>query len=602
MSLKITLIALFFSAITSAQNFTEVQLPTPDKLSPLFIGSLSKSTIHYGATPPNFNGKVILFNHGYLDLNQGQFLFDNSFYRDTYRDGYQAVFVATTRGGGIWVNGQLLAESIDIITSRFHVAQVYLVGHSNGGKASEAAMIQYGKKNKVALAFGLGTPYWGTYLADISQLPWLNWAWRLTGLNEGAYTSTTYYCRDVIRPYLDRHANNQPEKFVVLGASGFYHGSHILAAPAFLVTGGILFPAQGANDGVAPYSSTLRPGAEYVFEKNDSRAIFDHLDVGMGQFSWSYVKQYIENNSPVHKLISKAKKLNRTKIESDYYIIHSDNEYEEINLDDNSTSAIAEIIHEDEFTTFQILNKNNKQATSYKNIAKENHKTTISFSESGLRLKSKSRYAAFIKQNNGIKMSFENIKKGKHPSLKVHITVTNKNANLLASGQVRAVISRNAHIDGTPIESETEIINFTPINGNFYFDTKNLKDGIYSIFINSESKNNYKRSIISGFVIGDVKENLSAFQNKKILQPEKQVSLYPNAVKDQAYLHINEHFNNPEYIEISIFDITGKKIKDFKIKTNQTHNHNISNHIKSLKGGIYLLKAGSQSTIKFIKE
>jgi len=374
MKLKITFIALFSCATLFSQSFLEVQLPTPDKLSPLFIGPLVKSTIHYGVTPPNYNGKVIIFNHGYIDLNQGQFLFDNSFYRDTYNEGYQAVFVATTRGGGIWVNGELLAESIDIVTNKYNVSEVYLVGHSNGGKASEAAMFQYGKNSKVTRAFALGTPFWGTYLADISQMPWLNWAWRLTGLNEGARTSTTYYCRDVVRPILDNHPNNDPGKFVILGASGFYKGSTIAAA-AFLVTGGILLPVQGANDGVAAYSSTLRPGAEYVFRKNDSRAIFDHLDVGLGQFSWSYVKSYIENPS-LRSNFKSNNKAENSKTLSNYYIVHSQNEYDKITLDKDSKYAVAEILHENPKASFDFYDQT-KKIKNYTKHVTQDHRTVI---------------------------------------------------------------------------------------------------------------------------------------------------------------------------------------------------------------------------------
>ncbi|MCK8522311.1 T9SS type A sorting domain-containing protein [Aquimarina sp. D1M17] len=598
MKLKTTLIALFSCALLFSQNFAEVQLPTPDKLSPLFIGPLVKSTIHYGVTPPNYNGKVIIFNHGYIDLNQGQFLFDNSFYQDTYNEGYQAIFVATTRGKGIWINGELLAEAIDIVTQKYNVAQVYLVGHSNGGKASEAAMFQFGKKDKVTRAFALGTPFWGTYLADISQMPWLNWAWRLTGLNEGARTSTTYYCRDVVRPILDNHPDNEPGKFVVLGASGFYKGSTI-AAPAFLLTGGILLPVQGANDGVAPYNSTLRPGAEYVFSKNDSRAIFDHLDVGLGQFSWPYVKSYIENKN--HKsIVSNINEKHPTRIESNYYIIHSENEYDKINLDKGSKFAVAEILHEDSEAIFNSIDKNGKKVI-HKNYHTQNHKTVIPFSEDQVSLKSNSKFVAFIKQDNGIRMSLERISNKNNTILKVDIYSNQKDIQPIKNTEVRAILTKTSEIDGTPTQNESKVVLFKRNGSSFYYDTKNLEHGVYSAFINSENNTAFRRSIISGFVVGDIQEAFALNSNNGSLKPIKEsIRIIPNSVKNNAVLSINTELAS-KHIKATIYDITGRSVKTISLDT-ADNAYDISEHVQSLIPGIYLLNVNHQSTIKFVKE
>ncbi|SEL15005.1 Por secretion system C-terminal sorting domain-containing protein [Aquimarina amphilecti] len=603
MKLKLTLIALLSCAILFSQNFLEVQLPKPDKLSPFFIGPLLKSTIHYGATPSNYNGKVILFNHGYIDLNQSQFLFDNSFYEKTYNEGYQAVFVATTRGGGIWVNGELLAESIDIVTEKYDVEDVYIIAHSNGGKAAEAAMIQYGKKDKVQQVFALGTPYWGTYLADISQMPWLNWAWRLTGLNEGARTSTTYYCRDVVRPYLDNNPNNEPEKFVVLGASGYFNGSNLLARAAFTVTGGILLPVQGANDGVASYRSTLRPGAEYVFKKNDYRAFFDHIDVSFGQFSWPYVKSYIQNRSQKNKKSLEIEKTSDFITTSNYYIIHSENEYEEIVLDKNSTSAVAEIIHENPTATFKGITKDLKQTILVKKNTQENHKSVIPLSSSNIKLQSDSRFAAFIKQNNGITMSLEHQIKNKHPLLKVNISSTRKNDELLLNTETRGVIIRTSTINGTPVQSNPEIIAFDKINNSFYFDTKDLEQGVYSLFLNAENKGNFKRSIISGFVVGDIHKalDINTEVDEYLDKTNKSIIITPNSVKNYAILSLQGYLTSDKF-SLTIYDITGKKMMTSQVKTTQNSQYNISEKLQQLSSGIYLLQVNNEKTIKFVKE
>ncbi|TPN85926.1 T9SS type A sorting domain-containing protein [Aquimarina algicola] len=598
MKLKLTLLALLICAISFSQNFREVQLPKPENISPLFVGPLFKSTIHYGVRPPNYNGKVIVFNHGYIDLNQGQFLFDNSFYQNTYDAGYQAVFVATTRGEGIWVNGKLLAEAIDIVTEKFNVPQVYLVGHSNGGKASEAALIRYQKQDKVTKAFALGTPFWGTYLADISQLPLLRWAWSLTGLNEGARTSTTYYCRDVVRPYLDNDPNNIPEKFVILGASGYYKGSTI-AAPGFLLTGGVLLPVQGANDGVAPYNSTLRPGGEYVFRKNDPRAIFDHLDVGLGQFSWKYVKSYIENPSKKSNQIVQ-KNQNRHVIESDHYIVYSENEYDKLQLDKNAKFGVVDILHQQPTAQFQVLDQKKQPLSGIKSINNGEHRTTISFSENNLELKSNSKFIAFVKQDSRIKMKLETISKNSFPILKVNLLSDTEEMYTSHNINVTGTITKTAEIDGTPVENEPQVITFTNKDNSFYFDTQELQDGVYSLFANSESNGDFKRSIISGFVVGDIKNGFDTKENIAA-DLKSTVKLYPNAVKNNAMLSIAVD-PSKEIHTIHIYNISGKELKQFTIRKNQQGNYNISDQLTTLQRGIYLLKIDGSNTIKFLKE
>ncbi|MGY3791371.1 T9SS type A sorting domain-containing protein [Aquimarina sp. 433] len=602
MKLKITLITLLTSTLLFAQSFTEVQLPKPDQLNPFFIGPLFKSTIHYGATPPNYNGKVLLFNHGYIDLNQNQFLFDNSFYKETYKEGYQAVFVATTRGGGIWVNGELLAESIDIVTAKYNVSDVTIIAHSNGGKAAEAAMIAYGKKNQVSQVFALGTPYWGTYLADISQMPWLNWAWRLTGLNEGARTSTTYYCRDVVRPYLDNNENNEPDKFVILGASGYFTGSNLLARAAFTLTGGVLLPVQGANDGVAPYSSTLRPGGEYVFRKNDYRAFFDHLDVSFGQFSWPYVKSYLQNRSQRSPNTLNSTISNNYITTSNYYIIHSENEYDQIVLDKNSTFAVAEIIHENAEAQFTSTSENQKKTELLKPQQQEEHKTIITVANNKQQLKSDSRFAAFIKQNNGITMKLEHQPKGIFPILKVDIIAEQKDKQVPRNTEVRGVIIKTSEINGVAQENDPRLISFSKKNGSFYFNTKGLEDGVYSLFLNSESEGNFKRSIISGFVVGDVYKSMNTEEINTPITTEKSLTITPNSVKDNAILTLTGYPNNSDQITLAIYDISGKRIKDFVIPTNQNSKYDISNNLQSLSRGIYLLQVNKEKVVKFVKE
>ena len=604
MKIRLTICTILMCTTILAQNFKEVQLPEPDRLSPFFIGPLFNSAIHYGAIPTNFNNKVLVFNHGYIGLNQTPFILNNTLYDEAYDAGYQIVFVATTRGGGLWVNGELLAEAIDIITEKLNVSQVDLIVHSNGGKAAEAAMFANDKRDQVGRVFALGAPFRGTYLADISQMPWLRWAWNLTGLNDGAFTSTTYYCDDVVRPFFDNSPLNQPNKFVVLAASGYENGTNFLTAGAFKLTGSIVYDKQGTNDGVSPYSSTLRPGAELVFEENDPRADVNHLDIAFGQFNWPFIKSYLDNPQLTSGITpSQQKSTNDIVVESNYYIVHSENTYETISFDKNADYALAEVLHEDQYANFSSYEPQNKTRKQQKNAASKTEyfsQIPLYRSEVGTdtRLESDSKFVAFVKQNTNLTMSLGIAKNQEHPLLKVQLKEKGQILENIADINVHGVIIKNNQ------ESSIEVIEFSQKENTFIFDTTALTDGIYSLMLQSEKEGDFKRSLISGFVVGapeTVLATTSPIDAQANGTNNKAVVLTPTVITNQAELSFNS-ISSKKDMTIGIYDITGKKVKQFIINTQKSQNHAIGNKLSGLKSGLYLLKAEGNNTIKFLKK
>ena len=601
MNIKCILLAFLTCLTISAQSFREVQLRKPDKISPLFVGPIFKSTIHYGAAPSNYNGKVLVFNHGYIDLNQIQFLFDNSFYEQAYDEGYQTVFVATTRGGGIWKNGRLMAEALDIITEKYNVPDVSIIAHSNGGKAAEAAMIAYGKNEKVKRVFALGTPYWGTYVADVSQFPLLRWAWSLTGLNEGARTSTTYYNRDVVRPFLDNEPNNEPGKFVVIGATGFDRGSNPFARAGFRLTGGIILPQQGTNDGVAPYQSTLRPGATNIFVDNDSRGLIDHIDVGLGQFSWQYISPLLKSDQ-VKSARRIASYQPATRIESDHYIVYSENKYDQIILDEDATYALATILHKDSNANFQLYADGNKSAESTRSFSSENHETTIAISNYKSTLDSDSPFVAFIRPNNDVRMYFDQEKTNGSLVLKTGFTSVNKKNFSSDEALVRATITKTATITGEEVNASPEIFDFNIKNGEFLLNTDEFSPGVYSILVTGESQGRFRRNIMSGFVVGDIKSELSTLGS---VLPETlhktSFTLLPTIIDNQALVSLTDDQIRGQ-IDLQIFDMSGKLVVDAKPEIKSLKQVDISRHTSGLLAGIYILKINDYPSQKFIKK
>ncbi|WP_028888156.1 T9SS type A sorting domain-containing protein [Tenacibaculum ovolyticum] len=594
MKLIKTLCILFTSLTLFSQNFVEKKLPKPDNLSSLFIGPLLKSTIHYGAKPDNFNGKVILFNHGYIDLNQ-LFFTNNTFYQEAYNEGYQVVFVATTRGEGMWANGKLLAESIDTITNKYHVNDVYIIAHSNGGKASEVAMYTHKKYNKVKKVFALGTPYWGTYLADISQQWWLNWLWKKTGLNEGGATSTTYYCRDVVRPYFDNHVNNEPSKFIILGGSGFARG-HTLLAPLMFASGSVLYLHQGVNDGVSPYKSTLRPNGIYTFKKNE--AYLDHVDIALGQYVWKHIKPYLDENV-LKKTMTKndSELINYTKTTSDYQIINSENDYDKIIADKGNTNIDLQIFHENSYSDFNLKSTKGSLLPQRGKYSKTNSVAdyvsnyTLKASNSSV-LKGNSKFVAYAHQSNGPKMVYE-VKKDEN-ILKVSFLDSNANTDDI---EVTATITKTSDLLGNTTEDEIYLqsFNYHQKTKNFTLDTSFFKEGVYTIYINSKHLD-FTRNIISGFTVGTITNT----KIKELNTPKEflfDIKLSNTIITNS--INIKTKGISPIHkLSIKIYTINGQLITDaIMIRNNGIYSTNTNN----LSSGLYIATIAYKNHSKSFK-
>lgn len=596
---KIIIVLFLCTIALTAQNFIEKQLPSPEKLSSFFIGPLIKSTIHYGKKPANFNGQVLLFNHGYIDLNQ-LFFTNNTFYEDAYNAGYLVVFVATTRGEGMWVNGELLAESIDIITQKYAIPNLTIIAHSNGGKAAEVAMFTHNKKDKVKRVISLGTPFWGTYLADISQKWWFNWIWRKTGLNEGSATSTTYYCRDVVRPHFDNSTNNQPKKFFILGGSGFKNG-HTILAPIMFTSGATLFLAQGTNDGVTPYSSSLRPGGTYIFKKGEAK--LDHVDIALGQYVWKYVQPLL--NTRVAKSTTK-KTVSQPIISSDYQIINSENIYDKIVVDTKYNELRVEVFHEKESDDFILSSQQKKltkvtseQQTEGLQLSKHSSSYIISTSANPISIEGNSKFAAFISFPNGPRMNY--IPKKESNVLTVSFAETNFPFRDIT---VDAIITKTGDLYGNTKQSDSYAYNFTynEESKGFHLDTSDFEPGTYSIHITGKHAK-FVRSIISGFTIGKLSnEQISSTFNNNSQQLG--ITLTSSLIDTAIELKNTSENNQIHTITVAVYNLNGELIIQKEVK-GYNGSFIVSEKVASLAKGLYILTVKNKErkkSFKFIKK
>ena len=497
----------------------------------------------------------------------------------------------------MWKNGELLAECIDKVCEKYNVKNLNIVAHSNGGKASEVAMYAHNKHNKVKRVFALGTPYWGVYLADLSQQWWFNWLWRYTGLNEGSATSTTYYSRNVIRPYFDNHPNNEPDKFYIIGASGYDNGTTILA-PVMRTTGFLIYPVEGANDGVASYNSTLRPNANYLFNKNELK--IDHIDVAFGQHIWNHIKAILSNKKP-RKYLKQNYNADYTMI-SDYQITHSNNKYDLLTLDKNNTQANLTVIHPIENSHFHLesfnnisLNNTSKSFNKQNNLS--NHISTYDISSRNreFTLSSDFKYVAYLHQPNGVKMLYKQEKNTNN--LKISFTGINTD---LKPTEVKAIISKTTDLMGNEIADETYIKSFVfnKNNSNFSLDTSDFEEGSYSLYV-SANHPDFKRSLVAGFTLGALNKSLLNNETIKSTKDQSSLKLKNTLVKNYLnFITSDNGISSVRNYRISVFNLNGQKVIE---KRKKVYNRNFEVNLGKLKSGLYIVKVDNNNEPKTFK-
>jgi hypothetical protein len=246
-------------------------------------------TIWIGATPPNvdYSKPVLVFVPG-----KGQpasswwtdtvYHGTNDMYAYAYYNGYRTAFVDLYTEGSMWVNGELLRSQIDQIAAHFGVPKVTLVAHSKGGVDANTASVHYGASPKIARVITLGTPHWGTPVADMAYSTWTWWLAALLGeRNDATYVMQTGYM-EYFRSITDGRDPGVP--YYTL--SGYKCGPFMSALWMGCVAIG------GEDDGLVPVWSARKPGGTHLKE-----GYWDHDEIRMGSRTWSWFAPQIQTAS-----------------------------------------------------------------------------------------------------------------------------------------------------------------------------------------------------------------------------------------------------------------------------------------------------------------
>lgn len=239
----------------------------------------SPGTWYVGATPPNLDltKPVLVFVHGKGGSAQGwwgstTYHGTNDMYTYAYNNGYRTAFVDLYPEASMWDNGALLTQLLDRIAAHFGVSQVTVVAHSKGGVDANAASVHYGAAPRINRVVTLGTPHWGTPLADMAYSTWTWWLAALLGEN----TDATYVMRTGYMDWFRSVTDNRDPSVPYYTLSGYKCGPFLSALWYGCVAIG------GEDDGVVPIWSARKPGGIHL-----KTGYWDHDEIRMGSRTWA---------------------------------------------------------------------------------------------------------------------------------------------------------------------------------------------------------------------------------------------------------------------------------------------------------------------------
>ncbi|MBO8164908.1 MAG: alpha/beta hydrolase [Brevibacillus sp.] len=244
-------------------------------------------TWYVGEAPANPDPEkpVILFVQG---LNSAASIWwqNSDMYETAYEAGYQTAFVELYDSAGtpknMWNNGRLLAELIKKVSDYFQ-KEIVIVAHSKGGLDTQAALIHYGAHPYVSRVITLGSPHYGSEVADLAFSSWAGWIADLIGQqNEATYVLQTGYM-NYFREITDTHENSERNTYYTLAGDAWYSS---LFNPLFI--GGLYLSAYGDNDGLVTVRSARLPYASMI-----QVGPWNHQEITEGSKTFSLFESYL---------------------------------------------------------------------------------------------------------------------------------------------------------------------------------------------------------------------------------------------------------------------------------------------------------------------
>jgi pimeloyl-ACP methyl ester carboxylesterase len=606
--IKLTLAGMIaLGAILPASAQKSVELPEPSSIvsteGEIIGGSNDAGTIYYGAVPANAGTKpVLVFIHGY-NSSAKTWWDGNDMYNKAFADGYRTAFVSVHPDQNMWTNGQMFAGMLNTICAKYGVSRVVVIAHSKGGVDSDAALVHYNAWNRVERVITLGTPHFGTPLADLASSGWTSWLGAIFGQNNNATKSLQTGTMAAFRNQTDPHPNRPRTVFRTFG--GWRYNGWLWTSGVYLSWNGG-GSSQGGNDGVVNYTSTRRPNSTVVFGVNDSRGGVNHSDIAKGTPMWQYVRAQLPSS------LTREMELEQTPARyNPTAIVKSNGEF--IAADRGARSFSAPRAQRVKITIYQAANQQDADVTVVGNATKiistENNEEgsntqTIIFEQANdqntYTIRGENPYFAIVETDAKITATLttdlNNDKFVYEQGEQMNFSV---NLEGVAIESVTGTLLRTSDINGA--EDQTQVasnLEFAYQNGKFIATQKgNLPAGVYNVSVQVMGNGGVTRSLVTSIAVVASEKATQSMEEALALEG---FGAYPNPSAGATKIHFEIKESGTHVI--NIYDLTGRRVHQVNVSDLGEGKHQINWEADaSLKNGIYLYEFESNGK-KFTKK
>ncbi len=635
-----TLIFLCVVLCVKAQPVTSSVIGTPDQVH--CDVPIRTNNVVFGAIPPNSEDKpVLVFSHGWFDNGYSFFMMRNKWYEDAYNAGYRTAFMFQSTSGAFEDNGRDVADMIRETCRHYNTSKIIAICHSKGGYDMEYALYNSGIWDTVQGVITLSTPFWGAPMSDMIANPIFRAILEnIPGVGptfqgRGSYQMQTAYMAGVVRPMMDNHPDNHPEKFHCFGAWGSDHHNTLpddipddairvvnpmyvsscqpsgflvhmfmegLFTDAMIIIGAMSRTVHVQSkyenpqhnetdmDGLSPYYSAIRPGSVEVSARPpDSSSYLNHLDVVWADVMWDRVFHEVEyfKDHPV------LRKSNVVPVSSAKYEGSSTSTFIQSKTISINTSAENKLFVVGDFKNekIDVLDESNQLVKSIPiNVSTQglydvfhtvdlsslskNKKYTLQASKELVGILQDGNNAALRLNANADKTFYAD------EPLGFEIGVENWSDDL-ATTTVKGILNRNMDANGNVIHDKIVPVSFQYDNEKQVFVCKDkvlLDDGVYNLSVFAEGAT-LKRFITTSVLIK---------QERKANTTSENISIYPNPANDVVHIRFIGK-ENTDY-SIQAFDLLGKKVAEKKLgNANGIQDVELSASANAFAKGAYMI-------------
>jgi pimeloyl-ACP methyl ester carboxylesterase len=203
--------------------------------------------------------------------------------------GYETVFVELHDSCGnsksYWENGRLLASHLEKIHLLTPGKELVLICYSKGGVDAQTALVHEGKHELVSDVVTIGSPHYGSELADLAASPPFIWLAEWAGRNNEGVKSLQTGAMSYFREITDNRKEVSKNRYYTM--AGNWNGPIF---SSYWFGGGFI---GGENDGVVSTSGASLPGAEML-----AVGRWNHGQVHLGQNAFPLIEPVLKGETP----------------------------------------------------------------------------------------------------------------------------------------------------------------------------------------------------------------------------------------------------------------------------------------------------------------